>query len=366
MKKFFRICIAALTLFAAGEFVFAKDNGEVKAETLERPPVLRMTEDGYRVLWNAEGKSCGKLVLKDRHGNRKEIVPVRGKVNYKDSGYMADFNELVPGEKYSVKIPGYGKLTFFAPPEKGKSFTFAAISDHQTIEEITEQGFMAVAGEKPDCIVSAGDMLEDGKIKNWRKNFFEKISLLRGIPFACAEGNNDTGGGLFSSYFGLENRWYAAKYAGVTFIFLDSNMPLRSGSEQLEWLEKTLCEDSSDWKVVVYHHSSFNSTEPDWSFTKNREEITSLFEKYGVNLVINGHIHLYDRTKLINGVQYVTLPTMSGNFAKRVEVNENTSYYAKTIMGFRGYGLFTVDGNVIKAVVKDLDGNIMDEFEVQK
>ena len=325
MKKFFRICIAALTLFAAGEFVFAKDNGEVKAETLERPPVLRMTEDGYRILWNAEGKSCGKLVLKDRHGNRKEIVPVRGKVN-----------------------------------------TFAAISDHQTIEEITEQGFMAVAGEKPDCIVSAGDMLEDGKIKNWRKNFFEKISLLRGIPFACAEGNNDTGGGLFSSYFGLENRWYAAKYAGVTFIFLDSNMPLRSGSEQLEWLEKTLCEDSSDWKVVVYHHSSFNSTEPDWSFTKNREEITSLFEKYGVNLVINGHIHLYDRTKLINGVQYVTLPTMSGNFAKRVEVNENTSYYAKTIMGFRGYGLFTVDGNVIKAVVKDLDGNIMDEFEVQK
>ena len=57
---------------------------------------------------------------------------------------------------------------------------------------------------------------------------------------------------------------------------------------------------------------------------------------------------------------------MSGNFAKRVEVNENTSYYVKTIMGFRGYGLFTVDGNTIKAVVKDFDGNIMDEFEVQK
>ena len=42
-------------------------------------------------------------------------------------------------------------------------------------------------------------MLEDGKVKNWNENFFQKIPLMKGITFAAEEGNNDTGFELFKS-----------------------------------------------------------------------------------------------------------------------------------------------------------------------
>lgn len=363
--KLIHNCLIAFTVFTFGTLTFALENPALnKAETLIRPPILRMTENGYRLIWNKNKIFEGDLLLKDSSGNSKKIKTERGNVNHSESGYYADFTDLIPGEKYSVKVPGFGKLNFKAPPAEDKTFTFAGIADHQTYKDITSQTFYLVKKEKPDCIVSAGDMLENGKVINWRANFFERISIFKGIPFAAAEGNNDTGSNLFASYLALENRWYSCLYGNTRFIFLDSNLPMRSDAEQILWLEETLKKNTSRWTVVIYHHSSYNSSEPDMSMLKNRAVISELFEKYKVNLVLNGHVHFYDRTQPINGVQYVTLPTMSGNLTSKVRVNEKSPYYAKTILGFRGYGLFTVENDSIKVIIKDMNGYVQDEFVI--
>ena len=90
-----------------------------------------------------------------------------------------------------------------------------------------------------------------------------------------------------------------------------------------------------------------------------------LYEKYGVDLVINGHNHLYDRTAPINGTIYVTLPTMSSH-APKYDVKHDSPYYAKTVPGFLGYGMFNVSSNKIKGTIKDLNGKIIDTFEILK
>ena len=360
-----KIITSALALIVFSTAAFAKEKNPPKnAELLVRPPLLRLSENGYTLIWNDNSTDTPVITL--QHGKDKQkLTPNRGKVNFKDSGFYIELTNLEPGEKYTVKIPEHKNLTFMAPPAPQDGFTFAAISDHQTIPEKTEIGFKAVKKENPNCIISAGDMLEDGKLKNWAKNFFEKIPIIEGIPFGCTQGNNDTGSGLFSSFLALDPKYYTTEYSNARFIFLDSNSSFNPTGEQIQWFEQVLKENKSLWTIVVYHHSSFLSTNPDHSHTRYREVLTELYEKYGVDLVINGHNHLYDRTAPINGTVYVTLPTMSSHTPK-YDVKHDSPYYAKTVPGFLGYGMFNVSSNKIKGTIKDLNGKIIDTFEILK
>jgi hypothetical protein len=77
----------------------------------------------------------------------------------------------------------------------------------------------------------------------------------------------------------------------VTFFILNSN---RVNSVQTEWLKKVLPASTAMWKIVVFHH-------PAWTcggYRSNTAIVQTwvpLFERYGVQLVLNGHDHNYQR-----------------------------------------------------------------------
>ena len=191
------------------------------------------------------------------------------------------------------------------------------------------------------------------------------MPILQGFPFAACEGNNDTGRNLFQAYLALDNRYYSFTYGNTRFVVLDSNLTFNEGSEQIEWLENTLKENNSLWTIVVFHIGPYVSTLPDYSQKKFRGTVVPVLEKYDVDLVINGHNHLYDRTTKINGITYVTLPCVSARYST-VSANENSGFYAKTVTGKIGYGLFTVSENQIAVLVKDMQDKIIDEFVIGK
>jgi ribosomal protein L25 (general stress protein Ctc) len=59
------------------------------------------------------------------------------------------------------------------------------------------------------------------------------------------------------------------------------------------------------------------------------------------------------------------LPCVSARLS-HVSANENSGYYAKTITGKYGYGLFTVSDKEIKVIVKDIQNKMLDEFVIGK
>ena len=365
MKKDFIKKIFILSIFVLfGSFCFAKGNEITNIpEEVVRPSILRLSDNGYRLIWNYNKKS--KVTFGKVNGKSQKVTPVENTVNGKKSGYYVDFTDLEPGEKYFYKVSGEKKVFFNAPKKDGETFTFLGMADHQSFPNVTERGFVKVASENPDFIVSAGDMLEDGKVKNWQENFFQNIGLLQGIPFAATEGNNDSGQKLFQYYLALDNRYYSFTYGNTRFVVLDSNLTFNEGSEQIEWLENTLKENNSLWTIVVFHIGPYVSSLPDYSQKKFRNTVVPMMEKYDVDLVINGHNHFYDRTSKINGITYVTLPCVSARLSN-VSVDENSGFYAKTIVGKTGYGLFTVSNDEIKVIVKDMKDSILDEFSVGK
>lgn len=79
-----------------------------------------------------------------------------------------------------------------------------------------------------------------------------------------------------------------------------------SGGAQRKWLEATLAaarEDPAvDWVVVCVHQVAMCSTPFNGADLGIRAELLPLFDRYGVDLVLNGHEHYYQRSHPVRGV----------------------------------------------------------------
>ncbi|MEX0288360.1 MAG: fibronectin type III domain-containing protein [Flavobacteriaceae bacterium] len=89
----------------------------------------------------------------------------------------------------------------------------------------------------------------------------------------------------------LHETVYTVDYQDIRIIVLNSNDKLE---EQTRYIEEQLKNSTAKWKVLSCHHSIFSpATGRDFQFA--REHWKPLLDKYGVDLVLNGHDHLYTR-----------------------------------------------------------------------
>jgi len=91
----------------------------------------------------------------------------------------------------------------------------------------------------------------------------------------------------------------------VQFWGLDTNFSNQSNwIKQLEWLEKSLSESKSTWKVVFGHHPVFSSG-MHGSTKVLMENLPVIFAKHKVSLYMCGHDHNYERSLVMNGTTYI-------------------------------------------------------------
>jgi 3',5'-cyclic AMP phosphodiesterase CpdA len=125
-------------------------------------------------------------------------------------------------------------------------------------------------------------------------------------------GNHDVEGGNAAGQvarLGMPGRWWAQELGSVLLIGLDSTLVGDSG--QQEWLVSTLAGSTARWRIVIVHHPPY-SAGYQGSNLEVRERWTPLFERYGVQLVLSGHDHDYQRSEPIGGVTYVVTGGASG------------------------------------------------------
>lgn len=108
-------------------------------------------------------------------------------------------------------------------------------------------------------------------------------------------GNHDIegdGGESTIEFFGLPGSWYQTGINNVDFFALDANRP--EDPQQLEWLRESLAQSRATWKVVTFHQPAFSCSAHDGD-PRIVEEWVPLFEEFGVDLVLSGHDHNYQR-----------------------------------------------------------------------
>jgi 3',5'-cyclic AMP phosphodiesterase CpdA len=121
------------------------------------------------------------------------------------------------------------------------------------------------------------------------------------------------------------------------------------------FLENALEAADTTWTIVAMHHPPYSAGYQGSSIDARRA-FAPLFEQYGVQLVLSGHDHDYQRSEVINGVTYVVSGAGSG--ARRTGSEDFTavSYAFLHFVDVAAYD----DRMVVRAV--GTDRSVADEF----
>ncbi|MGB3948310.1 MAG: metallophosphoesterase [Bacteroidia bacterium] len=105
-------------------------------------------------------------------------------------------------------------------------------------------------------------------------------------------------------------KYYSYNYGNIHFIVLDSYDENRATNGAMaQWLQNDLASDTMMWTIAYWHHppytkGSHDSDNPnllDGELVEMRENILPILEGAGVDLVLNGHSHCYERSYLLDG-----------------------------------------------------------------
>lgn len=179
-----------------------------------------------------------------------------------------------------------------------------------------------------DLIVHMGDVAYDnGTLQQFDDNVFGVYGeLFRNIPFYPVAGNHDyetQKGAPFRAVFNLpgpDETYFSYDYGRVHFAAIDTELPY---GPQIEWLDKDLAASKAPWKIVYLHHPPYSSGDHG-SDVELRKALAPIVEGHGVQLVLAGHDHHYERMKTQNGVDYIvsggggrgTRPTSVSSFTE--------------------------------------------------
>jgi hypothetical protein len=190
----------------------------------------------------------------------------------------------------------------------------------------------AQAGKHTDAFVMLGDNAYTfGTDTEYQNAVFNRYGpLLRNTPVWSAIGNHDgqqvppyTALMPYDSIFRFPSagesggvpsgseRYYSFDHGPVHFICLDTNTPgnfddAPGGGGMVDWLQADLHACTSDWIIAFMHQGPYtkgksHDSDVEYGMRRTRDHILPLLENYGVDLVLYGHSHVYERSGLIDG-----------------------------------------------------------------
>ncbi len=171
------------------------------------------------------------------------------------------------------------------------------------------------AAQNPDLsfIISAGDQVnKTGKPKEEEYAAYLAPDVLKGLPVATTIGNHDSLNPDYMYHFNNPNTTsygqtqaggdYYYSYGEGLFIVLNTNN--YNAAEHEKAISEAVASDpNATWRVVTIHQDIYG-TGLDHSDTDGmilRTQLTPIFDKYDIDVVLQGHDHTYSRSKLLYG-----------------------------------------------------------------
>ncbi len=156
-----------------------------------------------------------------------------------------------------------------------------------------------------DTVLMMGDNMYGGESARDYKRKFEDVYkplLDQKVKFYASLGNHDEPAQRFYEFFNMNGKeYYRFTRGNVAFYALNSNY---MDKKQIEWLQSELAKDTSEWKICFFHHPPYSSGGKHGSDKQLREVVEPIFLRYGVNVVLTGHDHFYERIKPQKGIYY--------------------------------------------------------------
>ena len=269
---------------------------------------------------DAKSLNATNEVVISKNGNYKTLYWDGVAANY----HSVTFSHLKPNTLYTYRV-GYENhwsewFQFKTAGLRGDKLSFLYFGDAQTdLRSMWAKVIRKAYEQMPDAqlMLHAGDLINRaGRDEEWGE-WFEAGSFIHAtIPNMPSPGNHDYGRGedslnlspFWRAQFtlpengpkGLEETCYFTDVQGVRFVSLDSYLAEESDEylqKQKIWMENVLKNNPGKWTVVVFHHPIY-SPKSSRDNKRMRETFKPLFDKYKVDLVLQGHDHTYARGML--------------------------------------------------------------------
>jgi Calcineurin-like phosphoesterase len=161
----------------------------------------------------------------------------------------------------------------------------------------------------PERVFALGDYSYTSTPTCWLDRI-DSIKSRTRIAIGNHEDDSDEGFSSYMSAFGLSSTYYAFTYGNARIIVMDSDRnSFSKGSNQYNFVISQLSSASQNsaikWIIVYIHKQMYTSpnTCSSSSCSNTGSDATNLrniyhsqFGKYGVDVVLNGHVHNYQRT----------------------------------------------------------------------
>lgn len=100
--------------------------------------------------------------------------------------------------------------------------------------------------------------------------------------------------------------YYSYDFGNIHFISLESTQnPRHTTGKMARWLKADLQKNQQKWTIAYWHHPPYSKgshdSDKEGNLIQMREFIVPILEQYGVDLVMTGHSHTYERSFLIDG-----------------------------------------------------------------
>ena len=195
-----------------------------------------------------------------------------------------------------------------------------------------------------DFVLMMGDNLYGREApQDFERKFAEpyKALLDQKVKFYATLGNHDQPLQVNYKDFNMNGKEYYRFTKGkIAFYSLNSNY---MDQKQVQWLENELGRETAEWKVMFFHHPPYSSAKTHGSDRRLREVVEPIFLKYGVDVVLSGHDHVYERMKPQKGIYYFV--SGAGGKLRSGDVGRQAGLTEKSYDRDLHFMLFEVSGN---------------------
>lgn len=166
-----------------------------------------------------------------------------------------------------------------------------------------------------DFIVSAGDQINNTSDDNGQELEYAGLlaaDAMSSIPIAATIGNHDSKFANYQNHFNVPNPYteeqnatpagndYYYSYGNTLFIVLNTNNYNCADHEAL--IQKAIASNpDAKWKIVTFHQDIYGSglDHSDSDGIILRTQLTTIFDKYDIDVVLQGHDHTYSRSYML-------------------------------------------------------------------
>ena len=338
-KAFLILILGLLVFYGVARQIVVYIDSELDGE---RAPYIQMTTPGSAVIrWQTLTPSLGTVGIGEQHYHQKQQLTANFTEAAPTRLHSVTVDQLKPDTLYYYQISddqgrhagGSVNDWFRTAPVTARPTRIWVIGDSgdpgPVLDQVRDAALQwtrqhsRVGLPDFDVWLSLGDLAyRSGSDKQFQKSLFDAFpDQMRNTALWPTYGNHDARRRTYFRLFslpehgeaggepsGTEN-YYSFNFGAVHFVMLDSEASSNApGSDMVNWLQRDLEKNTSPWLIAVFHHPPYSKGTHDSDVNRGssapmvemRENIVPLLEAAGVDLVLSGHSHMYERSYLLD------------------------------------------------------------------